>query len=114
LEVECSATVPWLQELGVNYHLAANEISLLMMFMGGLGTCVVLSSCSNERIGRACLCLALEGLCFGALLSEDALLLLSLLGFISPVVGLLLYEERENLPVLAAWRSAFILFAMGS
>jgi NADH-quinone oxidoreductase subunit M len=70
--------VPWIPEFGINYHLAADGISLTLLVLTGLATpAVVLFSWNiTERTGEFfALYLALIGGVYGVFLSADAFVL---------------------------------------
>ena len=70
--------VPWIPELGIRYHLAADGISLTLVVLTGLAaTAGILFSWNvEERVGEFfALFLALIGGVYGVFLSADALLL---------------------------------------
>jgi NADH-quinone oxidoreductase subunit M len=70
--------VPWIAELGIRYHLAADGISLTLLVLTGLAAVagVLFSWNIEERVGEFfALYLALIGGVYGVFLSADAFLL---------------------------------------
>jgi NADH-quinone oxidoreductase subunit M len=76
--LETIVNVPWIAELGIRYHLAADGISLALVILTGLAaTAGVLFSWNiGERVGEFfALYLALIGGVYGVFLSADAFVL---------------------------------------
>ena len=76
-EMQVLIDLPWIQELGIRYHLAADGISMTLVLLTGLAaTAGILFSWNiEERVGEFfALFLALIGGVYGVFLSADAFL----------------------------------------